>query len=361
MYSSPLVLGVDCRQSAGKSLYLADTLSNFGNNTGNMVFSEGLYRSIFGSRRSDYHFDKALASECDVIVIAAANWLNGYEDFGWLLRSVEATGLPLILVGLGVQVSGRSAPTRISDGTMGLVRLAAQTSAFVGVRGSFSAAVLRSYGVENVKVVGCPSFLLAPSDWTLMGTSLDGGRTLIHGTRHQYNGPDIFNGYFYRQAFSRELDILLQSELPDMYFSLGRTNNSAITKRSGEIVAHSYGGSVDEVSYYLNEHGRVYFDYDLWRSEMKRYSVTVGTRIHGTIMSLLSGVPSVLFCHDERTRELAESMPVPFVSSDVVDVSKDLDLDRMLELAHSAHLDRRFADYRTRFLDFLHGNGLQVT
>lgn len=361
MYSSPLVLGVDCRQSAGKSLYLADTLSNFGNNTGNMVFSEGLYRSILGSRRSDYHFDKSLASECDVIVIAAANWLNGYEDFGWLLRSVEATGLPLILVGLGVQVPDRNAPTRISDGTMGLVRLAAQTSAFVGVRGAFSAEVLRSHGVENVKAVGCPSFLLAPSDWTLMGTSLDDGPALIHGTRHQFNEPNMLNGYFYRQAFCRRLDVLLQSELPDMYFALGRTNNAEITKISGDIVAHSYGGSVGEVSHYIDKHGRVYFDYDRWRSDMTHYSFTVGTRIHGTIMSLLSGVPSVLICHDERTRELAESMPVPSVSSDVLDLSKDLDLDRMFELAHSAHLERRFADYRTRFLDFLYGNGLQVT
>jgi len=361
MYHSPLVLGVDCQKAPGRQLFLADRLRNFGNNTGNMVFSEGLYRSISGSRRSDYHFDKRLASECDVIVVAAANWLNGYEDFGWLLRSVEATGLPLILVGLGVQVPDRNVPTRISDGTMGLVRLAAQTSAFIGVRGSFSASVLRSHGVENVKVVGCPSFLVAPSGWTLMGTSLDDGPALIHGTRHQFNEPDMLNGYFYRQAFRRNLDVLLQSELPDMYFALGRTNNPEITKISGDIVAHSYGGPVNEVSHYLDQHGQVYFDYDRWRSDMARYSVTVGTRIHGTIMSLLSGIPSVLFCHDERTRELAESMPVPFVSSDVLDMSKDLDLDRMVELAHSAHLDRRFADYRTRFLDFLHGNGLQVT
>jgi hypothetical protein len=220
--------------------------------------------------------------------------------------------------------------------------------------------VLRSHGIENVKVVGCPSFLVAPTDWALMGTSLDSGPAIIHGTRHQFNQPDMLNGYFYRQAFCRRLDVLLQSELPDMYFALGRTNNSEITKISGDIVARAYGGPVKEVSHYLHQHGLVYFDYERWRSDMKRYSVAVGTRIHGTVMSLLSGVPSVLICHDERTRELAESMPVPSVSSDVLDLSKDLDLDRMLELAHSAHLERRFADYRTRFLDFLHGNGLQV-
>ena len=46
--------------------------------------------------------DKELAGR-DVVVLAAANWINSYDDFGWLANRLERIKLPVLLVGVGAQ------------------------------------------------------------------------------------------------------------------------------------------------------------------------------------------------------------------------------------------------------------------
>jgi len=42
----------------------------------------------------------------------------------------------------------------------------------------------------------------------------------------------------------------------------------------------------------------------IWRQHLKGATFSIGTRIHGSIMSLLCGVPTLCMCIDSRTTEL---------------------------------------------------------
>jgi hypothetical protein len=64
-------------------------LSSLGNNTGNLFFSEALFRIIKNARSAGYGFSDEDLDGRDCIVISAANWLNPYEDFGNLAERLE--------------------------------------------------------------------------------------------------------------------------------------------------------------------------------------------------------------------------------------------------------------------------------
>ena len=48
-----------------------------------------------------------------------------------------------------------------------------------------------------------------------------------------------------------------------------------------------------------------------WSSIIQEHSISIGTRIHGTLIALLNHRPAFLFHHDSRTRELANFYGLP--------------------------------------------------
>ncbi|MDK2921213.1 MAG: hypothetical protein PWR24_770 [Desulfonauticus sp.] len=69
--------------------------------------------------------------------------------------------------------------------------------------------------------------------------------------------------------------------------------------------------SLSELITYLISKGNVFFDVDKWSDFVKKYSYIVGTRLHGTIVALNSGICGFLICHDSRTSEVAKFAEIP--------------------------------------------------
>jgi polysaccharide pyruvyl transferase WcaK-like protein len=70
-------------------------------------------------------------------------------------------------------------------------------------------------------------------------------------------------------------------------------------------------GGLAELRQFLCRHGHVPTSIDSWRSYLRRFSCSINTRIHGTMVAIQSGIPALCVCHDTRTRELAERMKLP--------------------------------------------------
>jgi hypothetical protein len=177
-------------------------------------------------------------------------------------------------------------------------------------------------------------------------------------TRHGFNNTDTFQIYLYRQAFRKNLDLVLQSELADMYFSTGRTNNADITARATKICGEIYHSDSDELTTYLGKKAKVFFDLDEWISYMSGKSLYFGTRLHGAIASLLAGTPAVLVCHDARTLEVARVLRIPHVLSTELDTSRNLDINSFYRNEDMKVFQAGYATYRTTFKQFFEENGL---
>ncbi|WP_162183016.1 polysaccharide pyruvyl transferase family protein [Neosynechococcus sphagnicola] len=363
MYKRPAVLGIDSSsKNIASKAFTERMLQDFGNNTGNMIFSESLFTVLQDAKRCEFHFSPKDIEDCDVIVIAAANWVNPYSDFSTLTARIEATGLPVIICGIGAQIYDGNMLAPLKPGTTRLLKLASESSRAISVRGEFSCEVLNGYGIKNVVPTGCPSLLLSgqrvPS--LRLTTELRISDIVMHGTRHLYSRAKDFQNYLYKEAFRLNTDIILQSELVDMfcvYDSLIDQSKAALFE---EILTVTYGADISTVKNYLRCHGIVHTSFIEWIRYLMLKKFCIGSRVHGTIASLLSGTPAVLITHDTRTEELAIQMSLPFIRQSEIDCSRPLDIFSYYDISKFDKFTIHYSRYYNSFLHFFESVGLQV-
>lgn len=360
---NPLVLSIDIGRS-DPSQSVDSMLARTGQNTGNLLFSCAVHGLFEDAKRIPFNFPGSEVAEMgDCVVIAAANWLHESTDFGDIADQLEATNLPIIALGLGAQASVGGKIPRLKSGTQKLVSLLAERSPLIAARGTFSCEVLEHYGAKNAIATGCPSLLqhgeLAP-DFSDRATesSLQAKDITIHSTRHHFHKTDAFQTYLYRQSIQKRHNLLLQSELADFYFALGRLNNADITKKATDLLTEVYQAPPHELQGYLLEHGKVFFDLDEWFAYCKAQEFFIGTRIHGTIAGILGGTPSLLIAHDSRTVELATAMGIPFIMKDDIDTDKPFDANSYYQQAIEHEFATGYGSYWNRYKDFFEKCGL---
>lgn len=330
-----------------------------GNNSGNMLFSEALYYVLDGARRSTYHFEPYELEGRDSIVVAAANWMDDYSDFGFLAERFEKIDLPVFLIGLGAQpIGGKQIPV-LKPGTEKLIRIAAERSHALAVRGPFSAEVLEHYGVKNVTVTGCPSLLLSGSTVFPVRRAANVGveDLALLSTRHLMYQADPFNKALYKTALDAQADVIFQSELYDLYYSDVHIGEQA-PEDLDRVLAEAYGSPTEAVAAYLRGHGKFFYDLKTWLEYAAAKKLMIGTRFHGAITSLLAGTPAVLIAHDARTTEMAETMFIPHVRQEAVDPSS---IDSLLGLYDEEAIGRfehGYSAYRENFQRFFEAAGL---
>lgn len=361
MFTRPYIAGIDGDAAVKKNVPLADVLGKFGNNTGNIMFSESLYRNIKGAVRGTFSFSKEDLDGCDAIVLGAANWMNPHSDFSDLAARIEATGLPCIIVGIGAQSNVAKTIPVIHPGMMRLIKYAADSSNMISTRGGFSSRVLNHYGISNCLATGCPSLLLSGASTHVRPSpsSVSSDEVVIHSTRHLWSPADAFQASLYRVAISEGYDILLQSELADMYYALGRTNNPEILAKASPVLENVYGQPIESIAKYLVSSGKVPMPFDQWINYLKTKKFSFGTRLHGTIASLLAGTPAVLITHDSRTVETAEAMSIPTIPAS--DIGERLDINNLLSRASFAAFESGYERYRQNFKAFFHLNGIETS
>ena len=360
-YSRPIIIGV--RQvPTGAPISFDDLMINLGRNSGNMMFTHSLTTVLANARLGSYQLKDEELEGHDSIVIAAANWVNEFDDFGWLADRLESTSLPVFLVGLGAQADSSHAIPAVSAGTLKLLSLVQERSTGIAARGHFSCEVLNKFGIKAVEATGCPSLLLlgpaGPQARLEQDVSFDA--PAIHSTRHARGAIDSFQTYLYQQAYKHRYDIVLQSEQPDINIVLDDVANSEISERYYAMIEDSYGADRASVSDYLRSHGRFFSCYDDWINYARSRSFCLGTRIHGTIASLIAGTPAVLIAHDARTSEMANIMSVPHVSPQTIATDKDLNFSEIYSAQAAANFRTGYAKYYSNYLSYFDKMGIAV-
>jgi Polysaccharide pyruvyl transferase len=290
-----------------------------GQNTGNYMFTEAMFRLIAGQAESvGFRFDPAEVNALfDHMVIPAANWLNPKSDWSDLAARVAALNIPVTLIGLGLQAaSDKLDEVVVTPSALDMVRMIAAKSPAVSVRGAFTARWLASQGITNTVVTGCPSLYMEH----LAGPSpRQSGEVVLQSTRYALNPAFVAGNSVHRKMFALagalDLPMVYQSERDEMHYLMtGRWPQAA-----NPDLAALYGlPNVRSVESWLSRKGQVFFDLATWSRFLKGHRGVVGTRLHGVILSLISGVPAVLVPHDSRTREMAAFAGIPQVAPEVV-------------------------------------------
>ncbi len=291
-----------------------------GNNAGNLVFSQAVYRllstsdavletsGLAGNQR------RAINSRFDHVVIPLANAfrLSYVERLDALSTLIEQLTIPVSVLGVGSQADldgSYKVVDRVKPATTRFVRAVLNRSPSIGVRGEQTRDYLKSlgFGDEHVKVIGCPSmFMYGPDlhvEKKVEALTAESPIALNVSPYVTEMGPislyaaEHFPRLVYMAQNIETLELML-------YGSYEESKKKAAMVASGVPITLEH-------PLIRSDRVRFFLDPKTWFEHMAHYDFAFGTRIHGNIAALQAGTPALLLAHDSRTLELAEYHEIP--------------------------------------------------
>jgi SAM-dependent methyltransferase len=81
---------------------------------------------------------------------------------------------------------------------------------------------------------------------------------------------------------------------------------------------------------WFRAHAHAFASVPEWIAMMARHDMVIGTRIHGVMAGIQAGVPSLCLCIDSRTKELCQTMSIPYADAD--DYAGGIDMDAIQDI-----------------------------
>ncbi|HEY0946389.1 MAG TPA: polysaccharide pyruvyl transferase family protein [Opitutaceae bacterium] len=342
----------------------SDAMATFGLNTGNLLFADAVFKYLHVSPEQELATDRyrfptsdatmspeLLNEQFDCLVLPAANWLARYYRpmLPLYAEKIRRLRIPCVVIGLGAQSGGEDNfdfLREIRSEAKDFLAAVSDHCASISVRGEFTAECLRRLGFNNVNVTGCPSFYRNLQDFTVTRRPVDRGdfQLAVNGNKKLLAKmvPELFGRY------------------PAVLFSQGDILRVALDPARAPW--HDLQRAVrDGFSMRLLAEGRVrcFGDITPWIEELRRFPFSLGTRIHGSILSLLAGTPAVLITHDSRTAEMAGFYRIPTVP--FRSLSRGFDPYELFVNADYAPMHAGYAARLANMAGFLEANGLDHT
>jgi len=267
------------------------------------------------------HVIDRLREEYDYVFLRGSNYIHASMNWEQAVPILKRLGLPLIGFGIGAQapVKGK---IQLSGDTRALLNLMADSAVSIGVRGAYSAQVLWDLGIRNVRIIGCPTaFRRNDPELRIKLPPLESVRKVGITIRREVS-PAYAQDIGRYLTFHRELTkamadrfdavLMTQGEIEEKKLVLGtetQRDEAMAALRSNEWAASWY---LDETMERLYRERLFYSDVVADYEELVRSrDLVLGYRLHGNLMALANGIPSVYFTYDSRTAEFAETFQIP--------------------------------------------------
>lgn len=289
-------------------------------NFGNKLWYQGLISEISTPENEIYYYDgkmeiEEINQQFDLIIYPMANIFSIEFSTGLDLLSdfFSRIKIPTFIISCGAQANSYDDLDRlvkiIGEKSQRFISTIYNTGGQFALRGNFTAEFFHKLGFNNPAVVGCPSLF-----------QLGRNFQIETGIVNKTDFKPSFNGKFdncieYLDCFTSSIfydqDIFYDLLYNPNYFKTnsGFANNLKMIRFNDNSL---------KLADYLNS-DRIKLIADMWDWQndfiKENISFSFGSRIHGTVIALLSGVPSVLVTLDSRTREMAELYNIPHINS----------------------------------------------
>lgn len=302
-----------------------------GLNLGNLAFRHALDEMF--SNLSDYRlvtypgiWESINAKEgIEEVIVSCANWLGVREaderSNKVRANTIEAIDAPVYSFGLGVQASPGADDVDLGPESVRLARALASKSDYLSVRDELTGRVLEKYGVGNTLVTGCPSNFINPDP--MLGQQIieraeregktKGNWSEVRTNISEFSGGHSASGKLLQRCFS------LMKDTPALYVIQAPTLLPFIFGEDDEFptaYAQNLTAPADEIRQVFRKSTLHFSSVPAWLDFSRTCDLATGMRIHGTMIPLQAGVPSLLIGHDSRTQGLAAVMNIPVVGPD---------------------------------------------
>jgi hypothetical protein len=298
-------------------------------NLGNLMFKYAA-RTLFENEVTyiSYNDDpNELRKKIDILVLPEANLINPKIDYGRQANFVKTIDKPVVLLGVGAQ-SGIDGEVKkfpqIPQGTIDFLEEVSLRTPQIFCRGDFTRKLINGFGISNVKSVGCPTFLMNPSrflwkkivsrdkDLTLKRLAITEG---IYQKSTRNDAIDFTEKYLFNTLINNHSYTYIGQEQTSVikagYGSFNEINGNDVKFLKNYLAPETAFEVFHKV---LLEQSRAFYRVDQWIGHAKSRTGLIGTRIHGNMMGIQSGIPSIPIIHDSRTKELCETMRIPHIN-----------------------------------------------
>lgn len=314
--------------------------SNVGQNSGNTVFSNSLQKTI---RCEDVTTSQLLkrADEFDNLIIRDFVSLRETTDLLYFSKILDCMkDKPIIPISIGVQSADMN-PNFSFQPTALRVLQELQERAILGVRGEYTAYILNKHGIQNIRVIGCPSMYLDTNyDRKIKKKDFSEVKRVLSNYR----------------TISNAIDNPIDLSIID-YIS----RNSEVFVEQTKLWA---GPSVTQNALkpyidFLVKNRRYFFIFKDWYDFVKDYDFCIGGRFHGNVVPILAGVPSLFISVDSRTKELTDFFDFPTILREDFDPTKPFEY--YYDLADYTEFNKNYPKNLDNFIRFCLDNNLELT
>jgi hypothetical protein len=343
---------------------------HFASNTGNMLYSDSVYRALNTPRteivcdayapQSRLLSDEEVArvnERFDAYILPLANAFRPefIKHLVKLTSFIERLAIPTIVTGVGSQSDIGIASEKMDEETrretIRFVSAVLNKGGSIGVRGELTRKTLLDLGFHDseITVIGCPSMYDGSREFAVH-KSLDSlnidSKIAINHEWASVDGEVAF--YQANEERYRNLTSIYQTSSGGEYILWGRTM---------EELPIGIPRSVEDKAYRENRL-RFFTNVRPWKEFLAQQDFSFGIRLHGVIAALTAGTPAVLMPIDSRTQELSEYHALPHKNFDDVMKSGKLLAEDLYELADFSELNRRMPENWDRYYKFLEDSGL---
>jgi hypothetical protein len=308
-----------------------------------------------------------LNEEYDYVFLRGSNYVH--KDMRWsqTIEVLKRLKIPVVAYGIGAQapVKGK---IELSDETKTVLRMMADSTTSIGVRGAYSAQVLWDIGIRNVRIVGCPTaFRRNNPNMTIQLPSLDKVRYVGVTMRREVSpayAQDIKRYLTFHRDFVKSLaqrfDVVLmaQGEVEEKKIVFGtqeQKEEAFAALRANKWVSDWY---LDDTMEKLHRERLFYSDVVAdYEDLVQQKDLVLGYRLHGNLMALSNGTPSIYFTYDSRTVEFAETFQIP--SFDVF-AGKDFNIEEYWDQSLFDKFNRAYHHTYREMRQFLVENGVDT-
>ena len=258
-------------------------------------------------------------AEFDFCFLRGSNYLHAEMDWENAIPVLEQLKMPILAFGIGAQAPAKGR-LQLTDATRRVLAIISDKSASIGVRGSFTAEVLNNLGIKNVRVIGCPTlFRNNDPDLRIDLPPLEQVRQIGFTLRREVSrdyAQDI-DCYLALQrrtmlalAARFDMTIMAQGEVEEKKLLWGTAPQRREAIHS--LVNQRWFDATDDPLLQLYQANLFYSDVVAdYEALVRRRDLVLGYRLHGNLMALANGVPSIYFTYDSRTVEFAETFGIP--------------------------------------------------
>ncbi|MBN9672252.1 polysaccharide pyruvyl transferase family protein [Roseibium aggregatum] len=262
-----------------------------------------------------------LREEFDYVVLRGSNYINSEMDWRQSEQVLKRLGLPVLAFGIGAQ-----APTdgkiELSESTRNVLRLMADSTQSIGVRGAYTAEVLHDIGIDNTRIIGCPTaFRKNDPDLKIVLPALETVKKVGITIRREVS-PAYAKDIRQYLTLHRELIKSFASRFDTVLMAQGEREEKKIvlgTPEQKEEAIATLKANAWASEWYFDEQVEELYRSRLFYSDVvadyddcvRGCDLVLGYRLHGNLMALANGVPAIYFTYDSRTREFADTFKIP--------------------------------------------------